>query len=108
VAFWQKGHACLHATKQVLVQSFKGVRHDMNGADERVYFLGHSDAEVERLALQNEFYRDATEAVLRCAGLASGMRVLDIGCGVVMCRCLPPTWLGRRVCCLVSIAVRKR
>jgi SAM-dependent methyltransferase len=53
----------------------------MNGPDKRVYFLGHSDAEVERLALQNEFYRDTTEMVLRRAGLASGMRVLDIGCG---------------------------
>jgi ubiquinone/menaquinone biosynthesis C-methylase UbiE len=53
----------------------------MNGTDKRVYFLGHSDVEVERLALQNEFYRDATETVLRRAGLAPGMRVLDIGCG---------------------------
>src|SRR5215470_4563365 len=53
----------------------------MNGTDERVYFLGHSDAEVERLALQNEFYRDTTEIVLRRAGLVPGMRVLDIGCG---------------------------
>ena len=53
----------------------------MNGTGERAYFLGHSDAEVERLAFQNAFYRDTTEAFLRRAGLASGMRVLDIGCG---------------------------
>jgi SAM-dependent methyltransferase len=53
----------------------------MNGTGERAYFLGHSDAEVERLALQNTFYRDATEATLRRAGLVSGMRVLDVGCG---------------------------
>jgi ubiquinone/menaquinone biosynthesis C-methylase UbiE len=53
----------------------------MSGADKRDYFLGHSDAEVARLALQNEFYREATESLLRGAGLAPGMRVLDIGCG---------------------------
>jgi SAM-dependent methyltransferase len=53
----------------------------MNGTGERAYFLGHSDAEVGRLALQSAFYRDTTETALRRAGLASGMRVLDIGCG---------------------------
>jgi SAM-dependent methyltransferase len=49
--------------------------------DTRDYFLGHSDPELKRLAAQNEFYRDATEHLLRRAGLAPGMRVLDIGCG---------------------------
>ncbi len=53
----------------------------MNGTDEPAYFLGHSDAEVDRLTLQHELYRDTIEIVLRRAGLASGMRVLDIGCG---------------------------
>jgi ubiquinone/menaquinone biosynthesis C-methylase UbiE len=53
----------------------------MDETDERAYFLGHSAAEVARLALQNEFYRDATETMLCRAGLAPGMRVLDIGCG---------------------------
>jgi SAM-dependent methyltransferase len=53
----------------------------MSGTGERAYFLGHSDAEVERLALQNAFYRDATENTLRRAGLTAGMRVLDIGSG---------------------------
>jgi ubiquinone/menaquinone biosynthesis C-methylase UbiE len=45
------------------------------------YFLGHSDEEVSRLTLQDEFYRDATETLFRRAGLSPGMRVLDIGCG---------------------------
>jgi ubiquinone/menaquinone biosynthesis C-methylase UbiE len=53
----------------------------VNETGSRAYFLGYSDAEVERLALQNAFYRDATETVLRRAGLVPGMRVLDIGCG---------------------------
>jgi SAM-dependent methyltransferase len=53
----------------------------MSGTGERPYFLGHSDAEVERLALQSTFYADTTETALRRAGLAQGMRVLDIGSG---------------------------
>jgi ubiquinone/menaquinone biosynthesis C-methylase UbiE len=56
---------------------------DAGGADpgERGYFLGHSAAEIERLALQDAFYREPTEEMLRRAGVAAGMRVLDIGCG---------------------------
>jgi SAM-dependent methyltransferase len=53
----------------------------MSGTSERAYFLGHSDAEIGRLSFQSAFYRDTTEAALRRAGLASGMRVLDVGCG---------------------------
>jgi SAM-dependent methyltransferase len=53
----------------------------MSTKDARDYFLGHSDEELQRLKLQNDFYRDATENLLRRAGLAPGMRVLDIGCG---------------------------
>lgn len=45
------------------------------------YALGHSDAELRRLACQGEFFRDLTEDVLHRAGLAPGMRVLDVGCG---------------------------
>jgi len=53
----------------------------MQETDERAYFLGHSQAEIERLALQSAFYRETTQSALRRAGLAQGMRVLDIGCG---------------------------
>ena len=45
------------------------------------YVLGHSDPEVQRLENQARFIGDLTEEVLRRAGLASGMRVLDLGCG---------------------------
>ena len=45
------------------------------------YFLGYSEAETRRLILQGEILRPATERLLREAGLAPGMRVLDVGCG---------------------------
>src|SRR5439155_20853286 len=45
------------------------------------YVLGPSDAGLRRIRRQNEFYREATEGLLRRAGLQPGMRVLDIGCG---------------------------
>ncbi len=46
------------------------------------YVLGHSDPELERLERQASLFAAETEDVLRRAGLAPGMRVLDIGCGV--------------------------
>ena len=45
------------------------------------YVLGHEDRELERLMLQAAFYRPLTEAWLRRAGIAAGMRVLDVGAG---------------------------
>jgi SAM-dependent methyltransferase len=53
----------------------------MSGTDGQDYFLGHSEAEIERLALQSAFFREPTETLLKRAGIAPGMRVLDIGCG---------------------------
>lgn len=46
------------------------------------YVLGHTGAELQRLVTQARFYGDLTEDILRRAGLALGMRVLDLGCGV--------------------------
>lgn len=45
------------------------------------YALGHTQEELERLVHQERFLGDLTEYVLRQAGLAPGMRVLDVGCG---------------------------
>lgn len=45
------------------------------------YVLGHADAELRRLAEQSAFYSDLTEDAFRRAGIAPGMRVLDVGCG---------------------------
>jgi 2-polyprenyl-3-methyl-5-hydroxy-6-metoxy-1,4-benzoquinol methylase len=50
-------------------------------SDGNAYVLGHVDAEIQRLLLQGRLHNDFTEHVLRLAGLRSGMRVLDVGCG---------------------------
>jgi ubiquinone/menaquinone biosynthesis C-methylase UbiE len=52
------------------------------GTQQRAYPLGYSEDEFKRLEQQNTLYMDFTEDVLRRAGLAPGMRVLDLGCGV--------------------------
>jgi len=46
------------------------------------YSLGHSAAEQERLQRQAAYLRGITESIWRTAGIAPGMRVLDVGCGV--------------------------
>ncbi|RME57046.1 MAG: class I SAM-dependent methyltransferase, partial [Caldilineae bacterium] len=45
------------------------------------YTLGHSQPELERLVHQGRFLGELTEIMLLKAGLAPGMRVLDVGCG---------------------------
>ena len=45
------------------------------------YVLGHSADELERLDLQGMLYSDITRRAFENAGMAEGMRVLDIGCG---------------------------
>jgi ubiquinone/menaquinone biosynthesis C-methylase UbiE len=48
---------------------------------ETTYALGHSAAEIQRLKNQGAMLRPITERLLRNAGIDSGMRVLDLGCG---------------------------
>jgi SAM-dependent methyltransferase len=48
---------------------------------EPLYVCGHSPAELERLSVQALFYEEITRSFLEKAGLGTGMRVLDIGCG---------------------------
>ena len=50
-------------------------------ADHPEYVLGHSTGELDRLIEQAAFYGDLTEHTLRRAGVTSGMRILDLGCG---------------------------
>ncbi|MGQ0657765.1 MAG: class I SAM-dependent methyltransferase [Chromatiales bacterium] len=53
----------------------------MNAPAQTEYVLGHNEAELQRLIRQSAFYAEFTEDVLRRAGLSTGMRALDIGCG---------------------------
>lgn len=46
------------------------------------YSLGHGADEQDRLQRQAGYLRGITESIWRSAGLAPGMRVLDVGCGV--------------------------
>ena len=45
------------------------------------YALGHSDRELERLAVQARLIDPITRRFFREAGIVPGMRVLDVGCG---------------------------
>jgi cyclopropane fatty-acyl-phospholipid synthase-like methyltransferase len=45
------------------------------------YVLGSAPQERQRLDLQSEYYRPATEDALRRGGLGPGMHVLEIGAG---------------------------
>ena len=53
----------------------------MGDASHPEYVLGHDAGELDRLIRQAAFYGDLTGHTLRTAGLAPGMRVLDVGCG---------------------------
>ena len=46
------------------------------------YLLGHSDQEIERLQLQAQCLEGLTRRLIRECGIATGMRVLDLGTGV--------------------------
>ncbi len=46
------------------------------------YVMTHTDAERRRLALQSSIIEPYTDRFLRDTGIAEGMHVLDLGCGV--------------------------
>jgi len=46
------------------------------------YVLGHSDRELERLAIQARLIEPITRRFFLAAGIETGMRVLDVGSGV--------------------------
>jgi ubiquinone/menaquinone biosynthesis C-methylase UbiE len=45
------------------------------------YVFGHSPTELQRLMVQSKLFRPITERLLSSAGIRTGMRLLDIGCG---------------------------
>jgi cyclopropane fatty-acyl-phospholipid synthase-like methyltransferase len=54
----------------------------MSATTSSAYVMGHNERERRRLAAQAAILDPITEQLLRRAGLASGMSVLDFGCGV--------------------------
>ncbi len=48
---------------------------------QRMYALGHSENELDRLARQAEAFEPFTRQLLQQAGITTGMRVLDVGSG---------------------------
>src|SRR3954447_11004730 len=48
---------------------------------EPLYALGHSQAEIDRLLAQARMFQPFTRQFLIEAGIAPGMRVLDVGTG---------------------------
>ena len=48
---------------------------------DRVYVLGHSAEELNRLIDQARLFGELTEELFVRAGIGAGMRVLDVGCG---------------------------
>src|SRR5215470_1394645 len=46
------------------------------------YVMGHTDRERRRLSAQAAILAPITEQLLRRAGVGSGMRLVDFGCGV--------------------------
>jgi SAM-dependent methyltransferase len=55
---------------------------DSQHRDDPTYVMGYSAEERERLIQQAGLFGPITERFLRTAGVGSGMRVLDVGCGV--------------------------
>ena len=53
----------------------------MSEAALNAYVMGQGSAESNRLGVQDSLYAEHTEYLFRAAGVAAGMRVLDIGCG---------------------------
>jgi len=51
------------------------------GSQEASYALGHSEEELDRLSRQSQAFEPFTRQLFQQAGITTGMRVLDVGCG---------------------------
>jgi len=65
------------------------------GTEAARYVMGHNDRERRRLALQASIQQPFTEDLFRRAGITTGMRVLDLGCGVGDVSLLAARLVGR-------------
>jgi SAM-dependent methyltransferase len=54
---------------------------DVQQGRDAAYVLGHAEKELERLMTQSRLFEPFTAQLFRDAGLAPGMRVLDVGSG---------------------------
>jgi ubiquinone/menaquinone biosynthesis C-methylase UbiE len=66
----------------------------MKAHPRKPYVLGHGSEEQRRLILQSRFIGEMTEIVFERAGLARGMRVLDVGCGAGDVSLLAASFVG--------------
>ena len=71
-----------HAPVEILQYESEESKMSAVGNPIEDYVLGNSAHERERLKLQGKFLEKWTEQFLLSAGLKSGMRVLDVGCGM--------------------------
>ena len=60
------------------------------------YVMGHDDRERRRLSLQASILNPLSDQLLRRAGVSTGLRVLDIGCGVGELSMVAARLVGRR------------
>ncbi len=54
---------------------------DTEQGRDAAYVLGHTEQELERLMTQSQLFEPFTAQLFRDAGIAPGMRVLDVGSG---------------------------
>src|SRR5215471_4073835 len=50
-------------------------------SQQTTYALGHSEEELDRLSRQAQAFEPFTRKLFQQAGITTGMRVLDVGCG---------------------------
>ncbi len=77
--------ACVHVNRPNTVRNVvdpEGVGADGRPAQALRYVLGHSDDELDRLAVQARLIEPITRRFFSTAGIARGMRVLDVGSGI--------------------------
>ena len=67
----------------------------MTDQSDPVYTLGRSQEETERLALQGQLYEPPMRMAFESAGVAAGMKVLDVGSGAGDVTMLAAKMVGR-------------